>query len=104
MATQYVTCPNCKSQNSNLSTACANCGMMLPAGPMQPAAGYNQPATQIPGADKKILAGILGIVLGGLGIHKFILGYSQEGAIMLGIYVVGLVLSIFTCGITALAS
>src|SRR5256885_11257515 len=31
------------------------------------------------GADKKIVAGILGIVIGGLGIHKFILGYQKEG-------------------------
>lgn len=31
--------------------------------------------------NKKILAGILGIVLGSLGIHKFILGYTKEGII-----------------------
>src|SRR5947207_2259903 len=29
---------------------------------------------KLPGADKKIAAGICGILLGGLGIHKFILG------------------------------
>ena len=34
-------------------------------------------------ASKKIPAGILGILLGGLGIHKFILGYTKEGVIML---------------------
>lgn len=32
---------------------------------------------------KKIPAGILGILLGSLGIHKFILGYTKEGVIML---------------------
>lgn len=32
---------------------------------------------------KKIPAGILGILLGSLGIHKFILGYKKEGIIML---------------------
>ncbi|MBQ7177802.1 MAG: TM2 domain-containing protein [Victivallales bacterium] len=31
----------------------------------------------------KIVAGILGIFLGGLGIHKFFLGYIKEGIIML---------------------
>lgn len=36
-----------------------------------------------PGADKKIVAGICGILLGALGIHKFILGYTKEGLIML---------------------
>ena len=31
----------------------------------------------------KIVAGVLGILLGGLGIHKFFLGYTKEGIIML---------------------
>jgi TM2 domain-containing membrane protein YozV len=48
------------------------------------------------GVDKKIVAGICGILLGALGIHKFILGYTKEGVIML---VVSIVLGIFTCGI-----
>ena len=48
-------------------------------------------AAQIPGADKKIPAGILGIVLGSLGIHKFILGYTGEGIIMLAV-------TLLTCG------
>jgi TM2 domain-containing membrane protein YozV len=46
---------------------------------------------KIPGADKKIVCGILGILIGGLGIHKFILGYTKEGIIQI-------VISIFTCG------
>ncbi|RZS99040.1 NINE protein [Aquimarina brevivitae] len=29
--------------------------------------------------NKKLLAGILGILLGGFGVHKFILGYTKEG-------------------------
>ncbi len=33
--------------------------------------------------DKKISAGIFAILLGTLGIHKFILGYTKEGVIML---------------------
>lgn len=48
----------------------------------------------IPGAEKKISAGICGILIGALGIHKFILGYSTEGIIML-------LASILTCGIGA---
>jgi TM2 domain-containing membrane protein YozV len=34
-------------------------------------------------ASKKLAAGICGILLGSLGIHKFILGYTKEGVIML---------------------
>ncbi|WP_269524613.1 TM2 domain-containing protein [Coraliomargarita parva] len=41
------------------------------------------------GAEKKIVAGILGIILGGLGIHKFILGYTKEGIIMLLVCILG---------------
>lgn len=47
-----------------------------------------------PPENKKIIAGILAILLGPLGIHKFILGYQKEGVIML-------LVSILTCGIGA---
>ncbi len=50
------------------------------------------------GSDKKLLAGLLGIFLGGLGIHKFVLGYKNEGIIMVVVYVLGL----FLCGIPSL--
>lgn len=38
---------------------------------------------KIAGAEKKVTAGILGILLGGLGIHKFYLGYTKEGIIQI---------------------
>ena len=44
------------------------------------------------GENKKILAGILAIVLGALGVHKFILGYQKEGFILLGITLASYVL------------
>jgi len=56
------------------------------------------PQGQIPGADKKILAGLLGIFLGAFGVHKFVLGYQKEGIIML---VITLVLGVITCGVGA---
>lgn len=37
----------------------------------------------------KIAAGILGILLGALGIHKFYLGYTKEGVTMLLISILG---------------
>lgn len=45
-------------------------------------------------ANKKLAAGICAILLGSLGIHKFILGYTTEGVIML-------LVSLLTCGIGA---
>ncbi|BAU13321.1 TM2 domain-containing protein [Leptolyngbya sp. NIES-3755] len=50
-------------------------------------------------AGKKIAAGICAILLGYLGIHKFILGYTTEEIIAL---VVSLVGGVVTCGIAAL--
>lgn len=46
--------------------------------------------TSPPDASKKVAAGICGILLGALGVHKFI--YTQEGVIML-------LVSVLTCGI-----
>jgi TM2 domain-containing membrane protein YozV len=51
----------------------------------------------LPGAEKKIAAGICGILLGGLGVHKFILGYTTEGVIML-------LITILTCGFGGVVS
>lgn len=33
--------------------------------------------------NKKVLAGVLAILVGGFGIHKFILGYNKEGVIQI---------------------
>ncbi|KAB8316347.1 hypothetical protein SD81_024385 [Tolypothrix campylonemoides VB511288] len=50
-------------------------------------------------AAKQLLAGYCGIIFGGFGIHKFILGYAAEGFIMLVISLVG---GYFTYGFTFL--
>ena len=52
---------------------------------------WNKP-TQPQQENKKVLAGVMGILFGGLGVHKFVLGYTQEGIIQL-------VVSVVTCGI-----
>ena len=48
-----------------------------------------------PVENKKIMAGVLALLIGSLGIHKFILGYQKEGIIQI-------VLSIVTCGIAGI--
>lgn len=53
---------------------------------------WNQAPPNYTQENKKILAGILAIVIGSLGVHKFILGYTQEGIIQI-------VITIVTCGI-----
>ena len=54
------------------------------------------------GADKKIAAGVCGILLGALGIHKFILGYTKEGIIMLLVTILTLGFAGFIMGIIGL--
>lgn len=44
--------------------------------------------------NKKVLSGILALVIGGFGIHKFVLGYTKEGILQ--------ILLSFLCGIGAL--
>lgn len=115
-----VFCTKCGAQNEDFARACAHCQATLPViggqqTTYQPQANYQTPfesnyqPIQPPaplygeppihdwkqaGADKKIAAGILGIVVGGLGIHKFILGYQKEGLIML-------LVSVLSCGALA---
>ena len=45
--------------------------------------------------NKKILAGVLAIMLGGFGVHKFILGYTKEGGLQI-------LMSFFSCGLAGI--
>src|SRR5262245_46819855 len=102
-----VFCTTCGAQNDDFAQNCAQCQSPLPqtAGyqPVQPPTPmYGGPPTQdlqARGASKKIAAGVCGIVLGGLGIHKFILGYTQEGIILLSVYIIAMIIAMVTCGI-----
>jgi len=49
----------------------------------------------VSGENKKLVAGILAILIGSLGVHKFILGYTKEGIIQI-------IISIVTCGIASI--
>jgi TM2 domain-containing membrane protein YozV len=96
MQTQVQTCPTCQTQNYQ-GGRCTNCGTVLPISPMPMQHMPNYGEKPI-GSEKKIVAGICGILLGGLGIHKFILGYTTEGVIMLLVSLLG---GFLTCGISS---
>lgn len=72
-----------------------------------PPPGYAQQPQAAPqdnpfaGDKNKIVAGILGILLGQFGAHKFYLGYTKEAIIMLVVTIVGYVLSVIAIGIFA---
>lgn len=54
-------------------------------------------------AQRRVIAGLLGILLGGLGVHKFYLGLNTPGALMLGVsvgvWIVALFLGLITLGL-----
>jgi TM2 domain-containing membrane protein YozV len=92
-------CTKCGAVNDDTAQYCSNCQAPLtaPVGSgYQPMQSVNQGAMtdwKAMGADKKMSAGICAILLGWLGVHKFILGYTTEGVIQL-------VLGLLTCGLT----
>jgi TM2 domain-containing membrane protein YozV len=53
--------------------------------------------TQQDVSSKKLAAGICGILLGSFGVHKFILGFTTPGIILL-------LITVLTCGIGAAAT
>lgn len=94
-------CTKCGAVNDDTAQHCVNCQTPLsPTGGYQPMQSVNPGAQggssmtdyKAMGADKKIIAGICGILLGGFGVHKFILGYTTEGIIQI-------VITLVTCGI-----
>lgn len=77
-------CQHCGAETQPNQTLCTKCGVSLVVGTP-------------PGDNGKIAAGLLGIFLGWIGIHKFYLGYNKEGLIMLLVSLVG---GIVTCGVS----
>lgn len=63
-------CPNCGQPTNPGAAVCTSCGAAL---------------TVAPAADakSKLVAGLLGIFLGGLGVHNFYLGYTGKGVAQL---------------------
>lgn len=92
-------CTKCGAVNDEIAQYCSNCQAPLSQinSGYQPMQSVNPGALtdwKAMGADKKMVAGILAILLGSLGVHKFILGYTTEGVIML-------LVSVLSCGILA---
>lgn len=90
-----LACPHCGVEPRNGRAFCQACGKpTVPEAILCPACGVMLAPPQsirTHGADKKVAAGICGILLGSLGVHKFILGYTTPGLIML-------IVSVATCG------
>ena len=71
-------CPNCGSQNPDGANNCSNCGASLNANSQQQTV-INDGNQQ----KSRLVAGLLGIFLGGFGIHNFYLGFTTRGIIQI---------------------
>ena len=90
--TQAVACPNCGFAPRQEHNYCPNCGEHTD--PNQMVCVNCGASLRSASSKSKVAAGLLALFLGGLGIHKFYLGYSKEGLIMLLVSVIGGVLTI----------
>lgn len=85
-------CPNCGSETSELAVICVKCGAGLTPGAPHANAGGAPYTAQ---TKSRLVAGLLGVLLGALGIHNFYLGYTNKGIVQLLVCTVGSIL----CGI-----
>ena len=83
---------NFEKAKNNLGDAADNIGDEFKDTAKEFKEGWNEMTHH--GENKKILAGILAILIGSLGIHKFVLGYNKEGVIQ--------ILLSFLCGLGGL--
>lgn len=90
-ATKY--CFACAAPIDARAEICPKCGVRQPTAPLAPTTPTDPAIRQASG--NKTAAGICGIFLGALGIHKFVLGLTTPGIIML-------LVSVLTCGFGAI--
>ena len=74
-------CPICGAETHPEAVLCVKCGASL----VQPTVNAD------PTAKSKLVAGLLGIFLGYLGVHNFYLGYNKKA-------IAQLVITVCTCG------
>ena len=78
-------CWHCGKSTMPTAVVCLSCGVAL------------SPVRHNPRAENKIAAGVCGILLGSLGVHKFILGYTGAGLTLL-------LVTVLTCGLAGMVT
>ena len=87
-------CSKCGTEIKEEENFCSNCGNTVE--PVNNTEQVNTTVTSVKTAGKsKMAAGLLGIFLGGWGIHNFYLGYTGKG-------IAQIFVTLFTCGFGAI--
>ena len=85
-------CLNCGCAKGTGLSYCHNCGQPLaPGAAICTNCGYAATPAANPNAKSKLAAGLLGIFLGGIGVHNFYLGFTGKA-------VAQLLISVLSCG------
>ena len=84
-------CSHCSQPTEREAAFCTHCGVSL-AGRQYAGQTNSDTLYEITGRKSKLAAGLLGIFLGGLGIHNFYLGFTSRG-------VAQLLISVLSCGV-----
>lgn len=84
-------CPSCGQPTAPNAAVCIRCGVALT--PPVPAGEQKS----------KLVAGLLGLFLGGYGVHNFYLGYTNKAVAQLLISIGGILLAFITFGIPNMA-
>ena len=91
-------CLNCGCAKGTGLSYCHNCGQPLaPGAAICTNCGYAATPAANPNAKSKLAAGLLGIFLGGIGVHNFYLGFTGKA-------VAQLLISVLSCGSLSVVS
>lgn len=95
-------CPKCNAHYTSIHSFCAECGSSLVDGEYtqrEQSGSYNYNNNQSYGPNQnqksRVLAGVLGIVLGGYGVHNFYLGFTTKAILQI-------IVTFVTCGLGAI--
>lgn len=86
-------CTNCGQPITEEQETCLNCGKILKVQGNNANAG----TTGNPATKSKVVAGVLGILLGSIGVHNFYLGYTGKA-------VAQLLITVLSCGVLSFVS
>lgn len=98
MADNAIACPNCGVARMNGHSYCPNCGAPTDPNAMfctKCGVGFQKINNAQESEKSKLTAGLLGIFLGGFGVHRFYLGYT-------GIGIAQIIVTIITFGVGSL--